>query len=71
MVWRRSSAVSKNFCQPSLSIPRALVRDLEIVGFGLLCPLMEEMNPDGDRVGWGSGSWVVMDGVRDGGGVSS
>ena len=55
MDWWRSSAVSKNFYQPSLSILRALARDLEI-GLGLLGPLIEEMNPDGDRVGWGLGS---------------
>ena len=42
-----------------------------MVGFGLLGPPMEEMNLDGDGVGWGSGSWVKVDGVGDGGGVSS
>ena len=41
------------------------------MGLGLLGPLTEERNPDGDGVGWGSGSWVATDGVGDGGGVSS
>ena len=68
--WRRSSAVSRNFCQLSSSNPRALARDLEM-GLGLLGSLTEERNPDGDGVGWGSGSWVEVDGVGDRGGVSS